>query len=585
MAQVVYQYGGPPIAFGAIDADEVGTFPVYEGVDSANLGAHEGQAMLLVATPFVSTATVETPGPMPFGTIDDILANNFHVPGALTTIYPAATHGDSSSPSDTPANTYIPSKFTGEIQYQQALFGGANPLAKGSASFGELVLLDPDGELDTLLDYGWDGISMELRRGAPGAAFSTYTTIAYFTSASGLVGDLFEKRIRLRNLGWILEAAELHGNRYLGTGGIEGSSTLTGRLKPYTAGYVFNITPVLINTTSLVFQASYTSIRSVQEVRDGGAALSFAANYSTYDALVAATVSAGQYATCLAYGLIRVGSAPVYGITMDLCGDNDTYNSVTGPTTRGAIVRRIATGIGSLRLLDSTQVDYTSFVQFESKQPAEVGFYWDGSNAITKAAALDEIMAGCVGFWFVRPNGQLSIGQVEDPASYSPTLTLGYPSTSNDGESRLGEPVILDVIPPRRATYIGYKRNYTQQGQSDLAGTVTQANALIYSQETRYSGQGSLWLANSYQTAPAVFVQGNYRNESDASAEAQRQQTLFSVMRRRYSIPIVMDPLADVVAQKAQINYFNRMGWGSSKNLLVCGIQTAGSSVELHFWG
>ena len=580
---VVYQYGGPPIPFGAIDADEVGVFPLYEGLDPADLGAHEGKALLIVAAPFNPSTVVETPGPLPFGTAEGAGAWTFDNTGALTTIYPAATHGASSEPTDTPANTYIPAKFSGQVQSQLSLFSGADPLQAGQLAFGELQLLDPDGELDSLLGLGWEGASIDLHRGTPGTAFSTWSTVAKLTSA-GLLGGVLTKSLRLRPLSGLLDKAELHGERYGGTGGIDGDTTLAGRLKPYCVGYVFNVTPVTINAALLIGQVSRSSVSAITAVYDGRAALSAGADYATYALLAAATVAGGTYATCLAYGLFRVGAAPVYGITADVQGDNDTIESLPGPTTRGRIVRRIATGLGTVRLRDSEQIDFAAFQDFENKQPAPVGWYWDGSQAVTKSDAIAEVLNGCCGWWLVRPNGQLSIGQAEDPASYGATLTLSYPATGSV-ESRMGEPTMTDTLPPRRATYVGYRRNYTLQAQNQLAGSVSQADALTYSLPTLYAGGVDQWRLNNYPTSLAVYLFANYRDQADALAEAQRQMVLFSVPRARYAIPIAMDPLADVVGQRAQIANLNRLGWGASKALLACGINAAAGSVELHFWG
>jgi hypothetical protein len=586
MAAVVYQYGTPVPPFGAIDAGDVGVFPIYEGLDPANLGAHEGMGLLIVAAPFNPDTVTTTPGPLPFGTAEGALAYTFDNTGSAATIYPAATHGATSAPDDTPADTYVPSAFTGEVQNQLSLFNGADPLQPGQAAFGELQIIDPNGDdnLDDLLALGWEGAAIELRRGVPGEAFSTWSTVAKLT-ATGMVGDIKAKSLRLRSMGWLLEAAELHGERYGGTGGLDGDPTLAGRLKPYAVGYVSNITPVTINAVKLIGQVSRSAVTSITNVTDGhGTALLSAGDFGTYDALAGATIPVDGFATCLALGLYRLGAAPVFGITCNVQGDAETVNGLAGPTSRGRIVRRIAAGLGSLRLMDSTQIDFAAFQDFENKQPAAVGWYWDGGQQITKAAAIAEVMAGCCGWWLVRPNGQLSIGQAEDPASFGVTLTLAYPATDS-GECRLGEPAITDTLPPRRATYIGWQRNYTVQTPDKLAGSVSQADTLLYGQPTRYAGGADQWRANNYPTSPAVYLFGNYRDEADAIAEADRQMQLFSVQRTRYAIPIAMDPLADVVGQRAQIDNLNRLGWGSSKALLTCGLQAAGNSVTLHFWG
>lgn len=580
MAQVVYQRGGPPLPFGAIDADEAGTFPLYEGVDPADLGAHEGKALLIVAAPFNPATVVTTPGPIPFGSVEGVVANSFDNTGARATTYPAATHGRTTTPTDTPGGIYVPGKFSGNVQTQLSLFGGADPMSRAGATAGELILVDPEGELDALLDCGWDGADIEIRRGEETADFSTFSTVAKFCGA-GMVGDLRTKSLRLRPLSWRLDAAELHGNRYLGTGGVEGDSALAGRLKPYAVGYVFNATPVPINATSLIQQVSYTSIAGVTAVRDGGVALSLNGDYPAYAALAAATIAPGQYATCIASGLIRVGAAPVLGVTCDVQGDADVIASVAGPTTRGGIVRRIATGLGSVRFSDTDQIDFHAFQDFENRQPAPVGWYWDGGQEITKAEAITEVLSGCLGWWLVRPNGQLMIGQAEDPEASYATLTLDY----DGGEARMGEPVISDTIPPRRATFIGWRRNYTEQKQDQLATSVTQADALIYGQPARYAAHVDVWLGNNYPTSPAVYLLGNYRDEADAATEAQRQTRLHAVTRRRYVLPIVMDPLADAAGQRTRVAGLNRLGWGTAKQFLACGIEAAGNDVKLHLWG
>lgn len=557
MAGVVYQYGGPPFSFGSVDAVIPFAFPISEGVDPANLDAHEGRGLLLVASPY-NSATDSSP-----------------------TIYPAATHGRSTLPTDTPASTWVPARLKGEINLGVELFSGADPTQKGSQGVGSLELIDPEGELDGLLSLGWDGASIELRRGDPAAPYSTWTSVAKLTAA-GMLGGLQEKELRLRDITWKLVTTELHGQRYAGTGGIEGDAPLAGRPKPYCAGYVRNITPAPITAAKLIYQVSWSSVAAITAVYDGRAALAFAANYGSYAALEAAVIPGGQYATCLAKGLFRLGASPVRDITADVTGDADVINGTPGPTTRAAIVRRIATGIGTVTLSDSEQIDFVSFGVFESQQPAPVGWYWDQPGS--KADAIDEVLAGCLGYWIVRPNGRLCIGLVDDPTALSPSLLLSYPAIGA-GEIRLGEPQMTDWLSPRRGTHIGWGRNYTIQSRSVLAGAVSDADAQVYAKDTRYASVESATIAAKYPSSPTVYLMGNYRDEADALAEATRQQNLFSVARTRWSVPVTMDPLADVVTQVARFDNLNRLGWGDSKSFLICGLDAAGPSVELKLWG
>ena len=123
MAGIIYQYGGPPFSFGSVDAVEPFAFAIYESLDPANLGAHEGLGLLLVAAPY-NPGTDTSP-----------------------TIYPAATHGRSTLSTDTPATTWVPHKLQGDINIGVELFSGADPTRKGSQGVGVFQILDPDGEL------------------------------------------------------------------------------------------------------------------------------------------------------------------------------------------------------------------------------------------------------------------------------------------------------------------------------------------------------------------------------------------------------------------------------------------------------
>ena len=584
MGDPIYQYGAPPFPFGAIDDVEPFAFVIDVGVDALNLGAHEGLSLLMVATPFDPASFVSIPGPpFPFGDVDSYVPLSFSWQGVLGTIYPAATIGRSSSPDDTPANTYVPAKLNGALNFGLSLFGGADPAAAGSTGLGVLELADPDGELDYLLGYNWDNASILLRRGDSTAKFADWPVVATMTGA-GILADPQKKEIRLRDLGWQLRNAELHGLRYGGTGGADGDARLAGIVKPYCVGYVFNITPVQIGTTLLCFQVSCSSVAAITAVRDGGQALAAGADYATYALLAAATVAPGTYATCLAAGLFRLGSSPVVGTTCDVTGDADTIDGQPGPTVRGQIARRIVTRLGSFRLNDNTQIDFPALAAFVSRQPAPVGWYW--AQPISKADALDEIMRGCLGWWCIRLNGVFSLGQVEDPTLVSPTLVLSFPA-AGVGERRVGEPQMTDWLPPRRATYISFRQNYTVQEQSQLAAGVSQADAAIYGAASRFSAAFDQWTANAYPGGAAVYVANSgYRDQADSDAEAARQARLLMVPRYRYRVPVIMDPTSDAAGRNTRIDNFNRLGFGAAKQFLCCGTDaTAGPYLQVDVWG
>lgn len=581
MGDPVYIYGAPPFPLGVIGYPLPFQFLAYTGVDPFNLNAHEGLGYLIKATPLDSAAYLKLPLPLPLGESDFRSPLQMSSLGVATTVYPAATVARSSAPTDTPANTWIAGKYGGGFNYGLSLFDGADPMSGGKGTIGVLQIEDPDGELDGLLSLAWDSAPITLLRGDPAAPFSTWSVVANLTAA-GILYDHRKKEIRLRDLGWKLARDELHGLYYGGTGGADGDASLKGLIKPYGVGTVFNAPPVLITATDLIYQVSCSSIGAVTAVRDGGAPLGAGSDFGTYADLLAATVAPGTYATCLALGLIKTGAAPQLALTVDFRGDADTVDGYGPPATRAQIVRRIATGRGAMRLTGD-DIDLASYTALEQRQSATLGYYW--TAAISKADALSQVMAGCCGWWLVRPGGQLAFGQIDDPRTATPTFTLSYPA-SGAGEVRLGELAMIDYRVPRRGTFIGWSYNYLPQAVADLAGSVSQTLQAIYGQQSRFAGGDDLFIKNSFPSAQPVYVDGGFAFEADAAAEAERQQGLLRTRRERWQLRVIIDPLADVVGRVIRIANANRFGMGSARNLLCVGLSVSGDAeVTLDLWG
>ena len=591
MAELVFAYGAPPLPFGSVhDLDEFGAYVLYQGVDPLNLSVHEGKHYLLVARPFDPVAEIEIPAPpLPFGDAGDGTGQAIVVAGQTVPIWPAATFGLSTRPDDTPADLYIPGKLAGGINFTVDLFAGADPLSEGQAGFGELALVDPEGDLDPLLSLGWDGARLQLKRGSRETLLADWEVVASLTAAQPPLADLRTKKIDIRDLTWKMSQAELHGQRWTGTGGANGDARLAGQVIPYAAGHVFNATPVLESAVDGIYRVSTGRVRGITAVRDGGQAYAFHADYPSWDALKAAldagAIPAGHYGTARAVGRFALGSAPVKDITCDIEGDDETIDGQSFPQTRGQIARRIATRLGAVRLDEVSEFDFAALMALESAQPAPVGFYWSDPAGLSKSAALTEVMRGCMGWWTVRVNGLFAVGFIDDPEAGSPEFVLEYPA-AGAGERRLGEPSILVTLPPRRATYVGFRRNYTQQAPSSLASGLGPSEVALYGATGRYAGCAELWTANSYPSSPAVYVEGNYRNETDAAAEAFRQQSIWNKARSLYSVPAIIDPLADLVGRRGRIDNLNRLGFGAMKRLLCSGIESpANPKITLKLWG
>lgn len=537
-------------------------------VDTLDLQAHLGKDWLVVAEPF-DRATQVSLGLFP-PLADAVLypSTEWRVTGGQSTLYVAATTGRSTANDDTPAATYIPGGLE-PFNWGFNLFGGVDPLQRSRAGTGVIVIGDPSGELNTLIGRVWDGAPITLLRGDRGSPIVGWQTVGRFRSA-GLLYDTAAKQIRLRDLGWQLGGA-LHAEYYGGTGGTDGDANLAGRIKPWALGYCFNVEPVLINAASQIFQFTFTSAASVSACRHGGAALAFDADYADYAALAAASVGSGEYATCLALGLVRVNVTLTFGIRLDVVGDNDTDNGHTGPDTRAQIARRIATAHGANRLDDEDEIDATSIDEMDAEHPATVGWYF--VEPISKADALDRVLAGILGWWRVRPDGRLSIGWVADPADYSAAVTVAYKA---EGMSR---PRVVDTAPPRNATYISWRTNYGPvSDRSQLAGSVSDADAAIYTRPARYGSSVEPAVATIYPTSVAVTItEAGFWEEADAVAEASRQQEIMGVERTRWEWEWEVDPLVDLIGSGVTITDTSALGLGDSATFVCVGINAPGA--------
>jgi len=158
---------------------------------------------------------------------------------------------------------------------------------------------------------------------------------------------------------------------YGGGGGADGDVELRGNFKPAGFGSPINIRPVLVNETLNIYQVdAYNNTKSIAAVFEDAASFGASAgDYATYAALAAATVKEGQWATCIAEGLFRLGADPTGTITCD---------PVFGADMPGSMMMRWLTvhaGIAIGRIRDDTFDALTAAVKAVAGQDPYVD-YW-----------------------------------------------------------------------------------------------------------------------------------------------------------------------------------------------------------------
>lgn len=550
---------GFPGPAGYIDFETWGEFPVDQISNPIRIRSMRGTGYLLRLTLPVENAEEET----------------------YETIYPAASFGKSSSPEDVPPNLYVPGLLLGStINYGVSLFSGIEPEASSSGGQGAIVLVDTRGKLDNLIDRSLDGAKLDVLQGDPKDDFKNFMLVAKLTTA-GILYDQRKKEVRLRDQSWRAQQGRLHDITYTGEGGASGEASLTGQYKPIGFGRCRNVEPILIDSIRQIRQLSVGSINAVLAVKDGGLPLeSTDIDYPNYAALAAAAdasvIPLGYYSTCLAEGLIATGAVPFKQLTADFEGDAEG-----GYVDNIAqIAMRIATGRGDVKFSD-TEIDYAALNKLAQSQPGVSGWWWSGgSDIVTKADALQEVMNSRLGYWAVRLNGLLTFGLMNEPVG-SPTMVINYP---NDFA---GEPSQLDTYQvPRKSTFLGYKRNYTVMNDSQLVESVDPSERNYFRNESLWVNKESAFSLWKVPTAQSIRLQSGLDDESSATAECIRQQTVMGTRKERWLVPVACDPFADLLGRVIEIRNYPRYNWGASRKFICIGQSFAsGIGVKLSLWG
>lgn len=491
-----------------------------------------------------------------------------------------------SLPADSPANQHYSPVLTGPFNFEVRLFDGLEPSGRATVGFGEIVIWNGDGALDALLDMGWSGRTVTLKRGAEFAALSTYSTVFKGTT-DGLTPDEVNVRLRLRDRQELLNRP-LQSDLYDGTGGAEGDASLTGKRKPLAYGRLFNVPAVLIDANNLVFQLHDGGIAAILEVRDKGVPLdedSTFADYATYAALVAATINDGSYATCLAEGLFRVGGEPAGQITVDLWGE-DSGGSNGYVETAAAIIRRIVTTrLDTANLVDPTDLDTASFTNVDADQPAPLGYWAGPDSSLTIGQALDEIMASIGGWWTFTLAGLMSIGILK-----APTGTADEVLTRAD--ILLGPDFTLEGGQPSYRRRVGWQRNWAPQDPGALASgfELDAAGRLLYGEPYSIAtpAADAAVLTKYGQAARDVLTAGLFALEADAQSEAARLLALHKVDRRLVRIGVrPSNPFAAPIGGVVEVREFNRLTLSSSKKFRLVGIAVdiAAGTTDWILWG
>lgn len=488
-----------------------------------------------------------------------------------------SSHGYTTAPGDDPANEHYLACIADPGDFSRHLYGPNRTTGPSEASYGDVRLTNPDGVLDAWMDYGFDGREIRIYRLAvPRASFSSRELVLRATVEAIDGGNAWtELRLRLYDRRRALDKA-LQENVYAGTttsGGptAEGNEDLKDQVKPLVYGKVVNVPAIPVNVFDLIYQVNDGAVASI-DVYDGGVGLTPNGDQADLAALQGATIRPGQYATCLALGLFRLGGAPEFTVTADV-----VEGATEADRYPGAIVGRMLAKMG----LGGDYVAATADA-LDAAAPYEVGIWIDDETS--GLAAIDEVLASVGGFIVPNDDGDFEVGRLEAPGTSAGTITDREIESDVIGISRGDD--TDGGIPAWRVT-VKYGRNYEVQQDGDLGGCVNTTRRAWLAKETREAAASDSGVKTKHLLSPEFTMETLLVDRADAETEATRLLGLYGTRR-----DIVTFPVAWQVAETFPLNetatvQYDRYGYDTGRPMRVIGRREIYRSdqVELTLWG
>lgn len=279
---------------------------------------------------------------------------------AVETTYWTDGEGFQTEAADTPSDTfYEPFLLVpDEALYKRNLFADGRTGGGTQVQISDGVAIrNLFGRWDYLDGWGWDGNAFRLYRMARGAARSTAVLVLsavveqllpVYEAAAGQVDSRFVVRLKdpLSRFDQPVQTVKYAGTND-GPDGLEGTpDDIKGLPKPIGYGLCAEVPARPVNTSLLIYQVADGAVAEILAVYDKGVMLAEEGDHATPDLLIAATPGAGEYSTCLAYGLFKLGASPFGTVTADIStvgaplpsGDAVAFDGVSGRYWRSAAI-------------------------------------------------------------------------------------------------------------------------------------------------------------------------------------------------------------------------------------------------------
>jgi hypothetical protein len=422
--------------------------------------------------------------------------------------------GKTTTPSDTPANTAFVQRFT---QMPSLIVESIN----ADKAVGDISVVN--NGIDHWQDYNWQTI--EVYMGDSAWLVADYrkiiSTVIEDVSASV---DVFTFNTRDKK-----SLLEITANNN------------------YVLGQVVNITPELIDTTSLIYRFHPDNTASVDAVRDNGVPLVLVTDYTVNN-----------------NGTFSLVSSAAGKITCDA-------HHISLNTTA-----EICQFIGGL-VIPSSDIDTANLLEFAtSANNATLGFYLTTDDELSQVITDIAASVGSICRFNALGLFQLIRFELAKPGGISIT----------PGIIALNSVDLVTKEQPYLSVEMQYQHNWTIQDESQLSATLSASDRQYYaSQAKTVTTDNSVVLNGDYPLATQEKRVSYFVNQSDAQAEAQRIANQRQTLRKVYRLTAFIAPFSVLLCDSVNISY-GRFGFENAKDAVIISRQqnTTNGSMECEVW-
>lgn len=395
--------------------------------------------------------------------------------------------------------------------YSEQLFDRGKTSGEASIGVGNIVVGNINGMLDRYKKYGFDGRKATIYRLQTKDELLSDDNI-YFTGTIAYPDFGWDKvtwnlKSRMEVLNVPMQPKTFDGTNSGtgGDGGFEGSEGVKGRTKPQVFGRCMNVEGVPVNEFWLMYGFNFKRdgtrkpVYKFYNVYVKGIEYNFNADYSDAESLRTATIAAGYFATCVAEGLIRLGSVPASNgkVVANVADAPDSACSAAQVTQR--ILQDNA------GFVSGTDYDADGLAVLDNFNPCPVGYYVEGTESI---AAVIGTVLDSIGGWIV-PNvkGVFNFGLIDLPDVLS---GLGQVSVATITSDHWGDSIESVAVGdeshniPAYSVKLAHTRNWAVQESGALADAVGLGARLFFTEEYRYEERSRDDVLTAHPLAPSL---------------------------------------------------------------------------------